>query len=315
MTDQLWVAKQMYIYPEIYKDFSCRMCGTCCRNPWQVTMDRDSYLRNEALFADSGRQAEFAQAIIRLSESSGFGEYAYIAKQTGGSCWFLDQSNLCLLHKTAGHSHLDAVCRTFPRYPMSTARGIELALSFCCPAVVALADREQPLTIIRTEQSPAERVAEHYAVYVYPAQQQVNTPLYHYFEMETHFIDLMQCRAMAFNDRLDFLAATTQAVAALPQDQTFSHRLTALFSKNYDWLDELAAACPPPAFLDGDGLVENFLVNFVFKKPFYLYGFDKTLQLLNYLYRQVVNANDVADAIRQFEFQYGHEPQALLRNT
>ncbi|MGL5515022.1 MAG: flagellin lysine-N-methylase, partial [Sporomusa sp.] len=164
-------------------------------------------------------------------------------------------------------------------------------------------------------QSPADRVAEHFAVYVYPAQQPVNTPLYYYFEIETHLIDLLQCRAMAFNDRLAFLAATTQAVAALPQDQTFSCRLTDLFSKNYDWLDEVAVACIPSAFSDGDGLVENFFVNFVFKKPFYLYGFDKTLQLLNYLYRQVVNANDVADAIRQFEFQYGHEPQALLRNT
>ncbi len=303
----------MFIYTDLVKQFTCQMCGQCCRNQWQVTLDPASYQRNEMLFSSTGRKAEFDQAFVRLNEQAGYGEYAYIAKQAGGGCWFLDNSNRCLLHKEAGHSHLDAVCQTFPRYPMSTSRGIELTLSFSCPAVLKLADRNEPLTIVKADQQPIDFVENNYAVEVYPGQQSPRKPLYYYFELETHFIDILQCRNMPFDDRLAFLGDTIKAVTALPQDETIGRELTTIFNRNYDWLEGLAAAHTPLLLGAGAGLLENFFVNFVFKKPFYVYGFAKTFDLLLYMWQQIVGADDSAKAIMKLEFQYGHDRQALWR--
>ncbi|MBP2664037.1 MAG: hypothetical protein H6Q71_1985 [Firmicutes bacterium] len=227
-------------------------------------MDETSYRRNEALFTSTGRKAEFDQAFIRLKEAAGYGEYAYIAKQDRGGCWFLDTNNRCRLHKEAGHSHLDAVCQTYPRYPMSTSRGIELTLSFSCPAVLKLADREEPLAIIKADQQPMAFPENNYAVEIYPQQQSPWEPLHYYFELETHFIDILQCRSLVVTG-------------------------------------------------PGDYLLENFLVSFIFRKPFYIYGFEKTSLLLERLWGQMRDTKTIAAAILQFEFQYGHDRQALWR--
>ncbi|MDF2572120.1 MAG: hypothetical protein K0R55_3724 [Sporomusa sp.] len=303
----------MYIYTDIVEQFSCEMCGTCCQNHWQVTMDESSYRRNEALFTSSGRKDEFAQAFIALGGQGGFGEYAYIAKKDGGGCWFLDNKNMCLLHKEAGHSHLDAVCRTFPRYPMNTARGIELTLSFSCPAVLKLADRTEPLRIVRSENLPIDLVDNNYAAEIYPKQQPDMQPLHYYFELETHFIDLVQCRSMPLSERLAFLADTVKAVNGLAQEHTIARELTALFNRNYNWLDELAVTRTPSATMAGSGLIENFFVSLLFKKPFYIYGFEKTLRLLDHMWQCIMNADDTTKAISKLEFQYGHDRRALLR--
>lgn len=302
----------MFIYTDIVAGFTCEMCGTCCRNHWQVTLAEGSYHRNQDLFASTGRQAEFDQAFIKLP-SAGYGEYAYIAKQAGGSCWFLDDSNCCRLHKEAGHNQLDAVCQTYPRYPMSSSRGIELTLSFSCPAVLKLADREEPLLIIKDSQPPTVFPEKNYAVEVYPQQHRSWEPLYYYFELETHFMDILQCRYVTIEERLAFLARTVKAITLLRQDETIARELTALFNHNYDLLDKLAAdratELPEPESF----LLENFLVNFIFRKPFYLYGFEKTLALLNRIWQQINNSSDMAAAIIQLELQYGHDRQALLR--
>lgn len=287
------------------------MCGTCCRNNWQVTLDETSYRRNEELFGSTDRRAEFDQAFIRLNEAAGYGEYAYIAKQANGDCWFLDKSNYCRLHKEAGHSQLDAVCQTYPRYPMNTSRGIELTLSFSCPAVLKLADREVPLAIIKADQPPTAFPDNNYAVEIYPQQQPPWEPLHYYFELETHFIDILQCRKIQLTERLEFLTKTVKAIHALPKNETLGRELTALFNRNYDWFDKLAADKLLPAAEADGGLLENFLVSFIFRKPFYIYGFEKTLQLLQRMWQQLSSAQDIAQAIRQLEFQYGHNRQAL----
>lgn len=302
----------MFIYTDIVKQFSCQMCGTCCRNEWQVSLSEASYRRNEMLFNSTGRRTDFDQAFIKLNEQAGLGEYAYIAKQAGGSCWFLDHSNRCRLHKEAGHSHLDAVCQAFPRYPMSTARGIELTLSFSCPAVLALADRDAPLTIVKSEEQPIDFPDNNYTVEIYPGQQSSGKPLHYYFELETHFIDILQCRSMLFSERVAFLAETVKEVNGLSPDETIGRELTALFNRNYDCLERLAPGTQSlPA--TGAGLLENFFVSFVFKKPFYLYGLEKTLKLLQHMWRQLTAADDLAQAIMKLEFQYGHDRQALWR--
>jgi lysine-N-methylase len=196
---------------------------------------------------------------------------------------------------------------------MNSSRGIELTLSFSCPAVLKLAEREQPLAIVKARQSPLAFPENNYAVEIFPQQHPVWKPLHYYFELETHFIDILQCRSLTLEERLAFLTDTIARVNNLRQDETFARELTTLFNRNYDLLDKLAAEIQLKAATKGIFLLENFLVSFIFRKPFYIYGFQKTLQLLNHIWRQVNSCSDVAAAIRQIEIKYGHDSQALWR--
>lgn len=322
-----------YIYLELglYNRFVCEMCGTCCRNEWLVTMSEDSYRRNEQLFKSTDRSDEFQQAFVQLAGCDGPDEYAYIAKVSpGGSCWFLDGTNCCRLHREAGHQHLDSVCQIYPRYPMNTARGLELTLSFSCPAVLKLvAGRTEPLTITRSDQPPQAMDMNAYAAQVFPSQQPINSPLRYYFEMEQHFIDILQCRSMTIEERLEFLQSTVSGILKLAKSDQFDRQLQQVFYKNYQLFDEKMAGQQdqlPQNWnnITSDILIEHFLVNLIFKKIGYLYGLESMVHLLQLVWRYTVTVRQAAPsqaailadteaAIIHLELQYSHNRKALLK--
>ncbi len=313
----------MYIYTDLLPRFDCAMCGECCRADWLVTVDEAGYRRNAALFARTGNKEEFAAAFIPL-QGSGPGEYAYIAKQPQGGCWFLED-NRCRLHRTAGHSHLDGVCQLFPRYPMNTTRGVELTLSFSCPEVIRLASRQAPLEIIRSDRPPFAVLEGSFVAEVYPEQQPPDTPLRHYFELEHHFCDIMQCRGLTVLRRLLLLAGTVRAIVALNPDDSFRQRLDAIFTANYRLLDAKTAVARQPSVSSADLLLEHFFVNLIFKKIFYLYGLKQSIKLLLVIWRQIAGARGPSNdpeadfaltraAVMAAEFRYSHNRSELLKS-
>ena len=313
----------MYIYLDIVEEFVCEMCGSCCRNDWLITLDEESYRRNAQLFMNSGRSEEFHNAFIPLRDNSGLGEYAYIGKKVSGGCWFLADNNRCRLQVEAGHQHLDQVCQTFPRYPMNTVRGTELTLSFSCPAVIKMASRIAPLTMIRSEKSPIVMTANNDVVHVYPEQQPVGNPLRYYFELEQHFIDIMQCRSILVWERLQMIKETAQAINCLTRDQSFGQKLNRIFYDNYEFLDGKVAGLPEPKYDRPEILLENFFVNFIFKKPFYIYGLQPTVELLESIWQRIEKARQVVtdpsrdmectkSIIMAVEFEYSHNRRALF---
>lgn len=230
--------------------------------------------------------------------------------------------NSCRLQREAGHTHLDAVCQTFPRYPMNTARGVELTLSFSCPAVLNRASRQLPLAVVRSERQPLTIPADSYVLEVFPKQYSAQHPLFYYFEIEHHLIDILQCRYMTLKDRLQFLFDTVKEIGLLPKDEQIGQKLNAIFQRNYKLFDTIAVEAPENCS-DADILIENFLVNFVFRKPFYVYGLARTAELLEGIWQQLIKArgclgNTAAELeiarsiIMSIEFQYGHNRQALL---
>ncbi len=311
----------MFIYLDFVPHFTCACCGTCCRNDWLVTVDDAGYIRNREFFARTGRAGEFTAAFTPLAGKRAAGEYAAIAKRPGGGCWFLREDNLCLLHREAGHEHLDGVCRLFPRYPMRTARGVELTLSFSCPEVLRLADRPEPLNVVRAEEPPIPLEADSYTAEVFPGQQPRHSVLGYYFELEHHFIDIIQCRGLTVAGRLDFLAATAAALASLPSSPDAGREVDRLIRGNYDRLD--AAEAAGVAALDpADIMLEHFFVNLIFKKVFYLHGLTGAMRLLQALWRRLAAAGAGGDAgrlervkgaVMAAEFEYCHNRAALLK--
>jgi len=314
----------LYIYLDIVEGFACQMCGTCCRNDWMVTLDKTCYDRNRHLFQTLEHDIEFERAFQPLLGQAGPGEYAYIVKQPNGACWFLGEDQLCRLQRQAGHSHLDSVCQTFPRYPMNTARGIELTLSFSCPAVLEMACRTQPIALIRSDSPPLPFDEESCVAEVFPKQKPPGSVLRYYFELEQHLIDIVQCRAMPLEQRIDMLRKTVSLLEKQPADETVQCQLDSVFRANYESMDCQAASAKGDQLSPADILIENMLVNLIFKKVFYLYGLSKASLLLERIWRKVNEArrglseqaalNSAKTAVRDIEFRYGHDRKALLKD-
>ena len=313
----------LYIYLDIVEGFACQMCGTCCRNDWMVTLDKTCYDRNKCLFHALERDSEFEQVFQPLLGQAGPGEYAYIVKQPNGACWFLGEDQLCRLQRQAGHSHLDSVCQTFPRYPMNTARGIELTLSFSCPAVLEMACRNQPITLVRADSPPLSFDEESCVAEVFPKQKPQDSVLRYYFELEQHLIDIVQCRAMPLEQRIDMLGETVSMLDKQFAD-TIQHQLDNVFRANYESMDCQAALANDGQLSPVDILIENLLVNLIFKKVFYLYGLGKASLLLGRIWREVNAArrgltgqaalHSVKAACRDIELRYGHDRSSLLKD-
>lgn len=310
----------LYLYTSLCQSFACGMCGRCCRNDWLVSVDEATYDRSRTLFWQTGRQAEFERVFVPLTGARQTGEYAYIAKQDSGACWFLGGENLCRLQREAGHGFLDTVCQTFPRYPMSTARGLELTLSFSCSRVVELACQIDRLEVLRQDSPPFAVAPDAVVLTVHPQQRPASDPLHYYFEIEQHLLDILQWRGAPLSHRLRLLADTVTALRRLAGDDALGGQLTRLLYRNYDYMDAAG---------DGSGgdygpaerLCEHFLVNLVFKKPFYLYGWQESLKLLSLiedkLERTRAAATDQLAAVRELimaiESSYCHNRQALYQ--
>ena len=276
----------MYIYLDIVKEFSCRQCGRCCQNDWLVTVDEDGYRRNRDLFAAMGRNNEFEQAFIPLGEAADYGEYAKIAKRPGKGCWFLTGHHLCRLQQMAGHEHLDSVCQWFPRYPMDTERGIELSLSFSCPEALRLAQREEPLRVVRSEVSPLPVTPGDFVTYVYPSQQHENHALRYYFELEGHLIDILQSRTVFLQDRLMMARRLLENLAIASANERVTEKIGRLFQADYERID--AAGSRNLAEENAKfWLAENFFVNFFFRKNIYRHGFEETARQLDGIQEQL----------------------------
>lgn len=314
----------MYIYLDIVKDFQCEMCGTCCRRDWQVTLDEGSYQRNFQLFQQWGRTAEFAQAFIPFEKQQVPGEYAYIAKAEQGGCWFLEEDQSCRLHRQAGHAHLDMVCQTFPRYPMSSSRGLEITLSFSCPAVMKQVLREKPLEVMRSSKPPTQLLEEACVAAVFPRQQGSQDLLRYYFEIEHHGIDILQWRNVGIAERLAFLAETLQQLQVVCWQEESGQGIRQIINENYVKMEarqrgaSLATGCTPEI------LTEHFLVNMWFKKLLYLYGVSRTMNFLKQCWQQISFAylpckreeqalEAAIQKMMDIELTYGHNRQALAK--
>lgn len=313
----------MYVYLDIVKDFQCQMCGVCCRREWLVTVDEASYHRNKKLFSAQGKAAEFEKAFIPLEKQTTPGEFAFITKKAWGGCWFLTEDNCCRLHRDAGHEHLDTVCQTFPRYPMDTSRGMEVTLSFSCPAVMEKVRRIDPLTIIRSSEPPTAFNEEASVVSVYPKQRHKFDVFRYYFELEHHCIDILQWRGAGIAERLRLLEETIGAVAAVCKQSLCSQDMKAVFYRNYEMMDKLPAGKEKEELCTPEILAEHFLVNLLFKKVLYLYGQKRTMQLFWDSWQSIEESCRnkereeallaAAQVIMDIELQYGHNRQALFK--
>jgi Fe-S-cluster containining protein len=111
--------------------FSCHMCSGCCRN-WNVlaTPAEVERFRN---FDWRATRPRFDGREILSDAGNGLYQLAHIED----ACIFLDEDNLCAIHKELGADAKPFMCKTFPYSLTKTPEGVVVSLDFACPTVVA----------------------------------------------------------------------------------------------------------------------------------------------------------------------------------
>jgi lysine-N-methylase len=173
---------------------------------------------------------------------------------------------------------------------------------------------ESYLEIIRSEVKPAHIYSDDFVTQVYPQQSPADEPLHYYFELEQHFIDILQWRSLPMTERLNRICDTVHILCSSKIDD-MGREITRIIYHNYEQL-EVDGAYPLKSDAS-DILVENYFVNTIFKKLLYDQGLIRGAAILQLLWRHIeqvskqeTNENSrwerVRAAILELEFEYSH---------
>jgi Fe-S-cluster containining protein len=101
------------IYPEQVDQFECSQCAQCCQQPWNIEIDQIYFERWYALF-EAHPTGRFSQPFLQHTDKSKPG--GVLRKQAGTNrCLFLDDDNLCFIHKHYGAESKPEICQNYPR--------------------------------------------------------------------------------------------------------------------------------------------------------------------------------------------------------
>lgn len=146
--------------------YSCSGCGKCCSRGWDIPLAGAEKSAIEKLnipgidFSDTGK---------RYFETLRRGFFLLGKKADGNTCVFLDDENMCLIHKHCGEKAKPLACRLYPLDVYNWHDGsVSASLRFDCPAAARgegkkLSQREKEILGFASELEKRDRQAS--AVY------------------------------------------------------------------------------------------------------------------------------------------------------
>ncbi len=114
-----------------HQNYDCRSCGKCCRM-WEIPVTLKEKMRIEKLKIP-GFDFEKNSVFLPYKRLPGLFQ---ISKKSNGDCVFLDDNNLCEIHKYFGESVKPLACRLHPFDVLNWENGaVSAAFKFDCPSV------------------------------------------------------------------------------------------------------------------------------------------------------------------------------------
>ena len=141
------------IVPDYYEQFRC-LAGACphsCCEKWEVVIDEDHVCRYQQA---EGALGDKLRSALQCDTD---GDFCF--PLNGGRCPFLDDENLCEIHRQWGEEATSITCQEHPRFTEDYGSFREVSLSASCPAAnELLLGSEEPLTFreTKTEELPEE---------------------------------------------------------------------------------------------------------------------------------------------------------------
>ena len=138
--------------PDYYHHFRCLAdrCPHSCCEKWEVVLDDEHISLYQNISGPLGDKLR--AAMVRDAE----GDVCFALN--GNRCPFLDNENLCEIHRQLGEAATSITCQEHPRFTEDFGPFREITLSASCPAAnTLLLGSEAPLRFVeREDDSPAE---------------------------------------------------------------------------------------------------------------------------------------------------------------
>jgi len=154
--------------PDYYDRFRC-LAGSCphsCCEKWEVVIDEDSVCLYETISGPLGEKLRTAMA------EDEDGEICF--PLNGGRCPFLDEENLCEIHRQLGEQATSVTCQEHPRFTEDYGPFREITLSVSCPAANALLlGSEEPLLFLNFETDEKEEEGDAWLEYLLPFRERL----------------------------------------------------------------------------------------------------------------------------------------------
>lgn len=174
--------------------FACQSCGECCKM-WNIIIDEKTYQNLSKYFKEHPLPYTDQQLfIINQGEN---GERIITNNQINGRCIFLEDNNLCFIHRVLGSKAKSETCITYPQKHSPTPRGLFNTLSFSCPTAAKLLDYKKPfkseLFSHNLKITPAKELNYH---------EKEKIPWNLYFLIEEYLMNLIERKDFDFEERI-----------------------------------------------------------------------------------------------------------------
>ena len=187
--------------PDYYYNFKC-MAGACphsCCEKWEVVIDE----AHACAYGEvSGPLGEKLRAAMQADVD---GDLCF--PLNGGRCPFLDEGNLCEIHRQLGEAATSVTCQEHPRFTEDYGAFREVTLSASCPAANALLlECEEPLTFVETETDEPEEDGDSWLPFLLP--------------LRAKMLDILADRTLPLHTRLrHFLLLADEAQWRLDEEE------------------------------------------------------------------------------------------------
>jgi len=140
-------AMNLYFHPEILaqQKYSCNCCGRGCRSFLVPVRTRERKAIAELQPWPEKLGVDKLYVRSREAKVSGYG----LARRADGRCVFLDEENLCAIHRLHGLKAKPLACQLYPFVFTPFAGKLRVGLRFDCPAVCG--NEGQSLTAYKKE--------------------------------------------------------------------------------------------------------------------------------------------------------------------
>lgn len=122
------------LYAKKFRCVGAECEDVCCRG-WEVPIGRTTYQKYESLPALRSRLQECFDLIPHSENEK---RYARIKLTPSGTCPFLGEEGLCVIHKNHGEEYLSEICANYPRCSRRIDGLIEKPLTLSCPEAARL---------------------------------------------------------------------------------------------------------------------------------------------------------------------------------
>lgn len=121
--------------PTYVGHFSCTgaACRDHCCKRWEITLDKSTY--RKYLKSEIPDIRKIAAEHIQVRKTS-IENWARINFNDAGNCFYLDEANLCQIHKQLGHQALSNTCASYPRTTTAYKNEEIKSLNMSCPEAV-----------------------------------------------------------------------------------------------------------------------------------------------------------------------------------